>query len=92
MAMGIPVIASDWGGPSDYLDGRCGILVKPINRQIFREGLADAMLKLARNPSLRRRLGRAGRNKVIREFDWEKKVDAMVEIYRRAVFEAATRC
>lgn len=89
MAMGIPVIASDWGGPSDYLDDSCGILIKPINRQIFKDGLADAMLKLARNPALRRRLGQAGRAKVVREFDWDKKVDAMLGIYRRAVLAAA---
>lgn len=91
MAMGLPVIASDWGGPADYLDAGCGILIRPINRALFREALADAMLTLARSPALRRRLGRAGRNKVAREFDWEKKVDAMVEIYRGAVLEAAAR-
>lgn len=27
MAVGLPVIATNWGGPSDYIDATCGILV-----------------------------------------------------------------
>ena len=27
MAMGLPVISTDWGGPADYVDDSCGILV-----------------------------------------------------------------
>ncbi len=29
MALGKPVIATAWGGPLDYLDADCGILVQP---------------------------------------------------------------
>lgn len=85
MAVGIPVVATDWGGPADYLDAGCGILVQPVNREVFRDGLAEAMYRLARDPGLRRRLGEAGREKVAREFDWQKKADAMLEFYRQAV-------
>ena len=37
MAMGKPVIATHWGGPADYLDATCGILVE-FPRVAFRLG------------------------------------------------------
>lgn len=85
MAMEIPVIAAAWGGPADYLDPSCGILVEPASRESFIEGLAAALARLANNPTERRSMGRAGRLKVIREFDWEAKADRMVEIYKDAI-------
>lgn len=91
MAAGLPVIASDWGGPADYLDSSCGILVEPRDRAAFRAALAEAMRRMAADPALRRRLGQAGREKAVREFDWEAKVDAMLSIYRTAVAETACR-
>jgi glycosyltransferase involved in cell wall biosynthesis len=31
MAVGLPVIATNWGSPADYLNSRCRILVKPAS-------------------------------------------------------------
>jgi glycosyltransferase involved in cell wall biosynthesis len=84
MACGLPVIATEWGGPTDYLDATCGILVPPDSPAGFVSGLADAMSRLAADPALRSELGRAGRDRVIREFDWEIKVDRMLDVYRSA--------
>jgi glycosyltransferase involved in cell wall biosynthesis len=83
MACGLPVIATEWGGPTDYLDASCGILVPPSSRDALIGGFADAMSRLAANPTLRATLGRAGRERVVREFNWEHKVDEMLTIYRR---------
>jgi len=85
MAMGLPVIAANWGGPADNLDVTCGILIEPTNQQQFIEDLAAAMLKLALSPALRRELGQAGRQRVLQYFDWERKVDRILEIYLRAI-------
>lgn len=85
MAMGIPVIASDWGGPADYLDPSTGILVKPESRDRFIEGLSAAMVRLARFPDERLAMGSAARRKVVREFDWEVKVDRMLKLYQQVV-------
>ncbi len=82
MSMGLPVIGPDWGGPADYLDPTCGLLVSPVPRDSFAQRLADAIETLALDPTLRVRLGNAGREKVREEYDWEKKVDQMLEIYR----------
>lgn len=85
MAMGVPVIATNWGGPADYLDHSCGVLVEPTSRQAFIEGLAAGMLQLAESPELCRALGKAGRMRVIKYFDWEVKGDEIVKIYRQVM-------
>jgi glycosyltransferase involved in cell wall biosynthesis len=82
MAMEVPVIATAWGGPTDYLDPSCGILVEPSSRDAFVEDLAQALIRLATHPQDRRAMGKAGRLKVTRDFDWETKVDRMVGHYR----------
>jgi glycosyltransferase involved in cell wall biosynthesis len=82
MAMEVPVIATAWGGPVDYLDSSCGILVQPSSKDAFVDDLALALIRLATDPQNRRAMGKAGRLKVIRDFDWEGKVDRMLELYR----------
>jgi glycosyltransferase involved in cell wall biosynthesis len=85
MAMGIPVIATNWGGPTDYLDESCGILVEPSSREGFIDGLATAMVKLATHPELARQMGKAGQQKIVDCFNWEIKVDKVLEIYHKAI-------
>jgi len=85
MSLGRPVIATEWGGPADYLDGDSGILVAPTSRSALVEGFAAAMRELASSADRRLELGAGGRRRVEREFDWEIKVDRMIDIYRSAV-------
>ncbi|MGL5063395.1 MAG: glycosyltransferase family 4 protein [Microcoleus sp.] len=85
MAVGLPVIATNWGGPMDYIDATCGILVAPTSQAEFVKGLSDAMLKLAQSPELRQSMGRAGWERVREKFDWERKVDRMLEIYQETI-------
>jgi len=82
MAMGKPVIATAWGGPADYLDESCGVLIPPTSREAMVSGFAGAMRLLANDAEACARLGEAGRIRVLEQFDWEKKVDGMMEIYR----------
>ena len=88
MSLAKPVIATAWGGPLDYLDPSCGVLVAPTSRPGIIDGFATAMVDLARSGARRRQLGAAGLDKVRREFDWELKVDRMLEIYRQAAHGA----
>lgn len=85
MACALPVIATNWGGPSDYIDESCGILINPESRNNFINGFADAMTRLALDFTLRKKLGKAGRKKIEREFDWESKVNKIIEIYYQAI-------
>jgi len=85
MAMGLPVIATAWGGPLDYLDESCGILVPPNSREDLIAGFAVAIKKLAHSPALRQRLGQAGYERAKNYFDWESKVDRILEFYGQAI-------
>ncbi len=91
MAMGLPVIVANWGGPADYVDGHCGLLLATENRQQLIDDLAVAMLCLAESPELRLRLGMTGRLRVYRDYDWERKVDRMVELYDGLLAERSKR-
>jgi glycosyltransferase involved in cell wall biosynthesis len=91
MAAGKPVIATNWGGPADYLDESCGILVNPSGYAEMVDGIAAAMVLLAGNPELAARMGEAGRLRVQRQFSWQGKIDRIEEIYGDAV-DASRDC
>jgi glycosyltransferase involved in cell wall biosynthesis len=79
MACGVPVVAARCGGiPEAISDGVEGFLVAP--RQP--EELAEALLRLWRDPALRRRMGAAGREKFLTEFTLEFEHGAFMEMYR----------
>jgi glycosyltransferase involved in cell wall biosynthesis len=83
MAMGKPVITTNWGGPKDYVTEECGLLVDPTSKVAFVEGLAAAMVKLARSSPLRRAMGEAGRTRVQRDdLEWEAKADRVLEVLK----------
>jgi glycosyltransferase involved in cell wall biosynthesis len=85
MAVGLPVIATAWGGPTDYLDDSCGILVAPDSRESLIAGFAAGMRALAESSELRNRLGEAGYNRARQHFDWERKIDQILNFYELAV-------
>jgi glycosyltransferase involved in cell wall biosynthesis len=81
MATGKPVIATNWGGPADYLNASCGILVEPKGHADLIAGFAEAMQKLIDSPELAKSMGVAGRERAIRDFDWQRKIEQMLRIY-----------
>ena len=91
MAMSKPVISTAWGGPLDYLDQSCAILVKPASRQHLVDGLADAMVRLAGAPIERADKGRAGRARIEAHYDWRLKAERMVSLYRQTLAAAAVQ-
>jgi glycosyltransferase involved in cell wall biosynthesis len=85
MAAGVPAVATAWGGPADYLDASCGILVDPTSAETIRLGFVSAMRVLSSDPELCAQLGAAGRRRVEEHFDWNKKIDRMLDIFREAL-------
>ena len=85
MSLGKPVIATAWGGPLDYLDANCGVLVAPDSRDGFAQGIEAAMLRMATSPEERRRMGERALAKVRAEYAWSSKADRMVDLYALAV-------
>jgi glycosyltransferase involved in cell wall biosynthesis len=85
MATGTPAIATAWGGPAEYIDQSCGILVDPSSAESIVRGFVEAMRRLAADPKLRASLGAGGRIRVEQHYDWGKKIDRILEVYRQAV-------
>ncbi len=85
MSMAKPVIATAWGGPLDYLDDVCGVLVAPTGPDALVDGLADAMVRLAQFPDERVRMGATVWTKARRLYDWDVKVDRMIDRYRQVM-------
>jgi glycosyltransferase involved in cell wall biosynthesis len=68
MALGKPVVAFDVGGVAEMVrDEETGTLVRGRPPDV--SGLAQAMLRYARDSTLRARHGGAGRERVVRDFD-----------------------
>lgn len=82
LACGKPVIASRVGGlPEIVSDHRSGLLVAPENVA----ELAAAMETLINDPGLRTRMGRAGREDVLKIYDWQQNISVMEEIYEQTL-------
>jgi glycosyltransferase involved in cell wall biosynthesis len=78
MACAVPIVATRAGGiPEAITDGASGLLVGTQD-----EGaLAAAIVRLLKDPELRRRLGAAGRQRVADEFSIEKMVQGTLRVY-----------
>ena len=80
-AMRVPVVASNVGGlPETVRDGLTGLLVPPHDPM----ALASGVVKLLRDDALRLRMGHAGRNMVVREYDWRGVLDDWVRVLAEA--------
>lgn len=81
MASEVPVVASAVSGIPELVEnGRTGILVPPGDPA----ALADALERLAGDARLRRRLGRAARAKVRREFDLHRSARRILDLVAAA--------
>ncbi|MGH7173681.1 MAG: glycosyltransferase [Gemmataceae bacterium] len=78
MASGLPIVATRVGGnPEVVADGETGILVPPQNPP----ALAEALLRLRRQPDARVCLGAAGRRRVETQFDIRRMVAEYETLY-----------
>jgi glycosyltransferase involved in cell wall biosynthesis len=83
-AAGLPVVASDVGGlPEVVIDGETGYLVPPADAHTLSQRLAQ----LIADPSLRRRMGKAGRVLVETHYNWKDNAAQMERLYRSLVKE-----
>ena len=82
MACEKPVVTSKMGGTSDSVeDGVNGFLVPFGNSK----GLADAILTLLQDETLSRKMGRIGRERVLRDFTWDAVAGRLDSIYSELV-------
>jgi glycosyltransferase involved in cell wall biosynthesis len=80
MAWARPVIATQVGGnPEAIVDGESGLLTPPDDPPV----LADACLRVMRDPAFAARLGEAARRRVQERFTLERMVAAYEDLYQR---------
>lgn len=80
MSAGLPVVASRTGGIPELVNHeQNGFLVTPGDPV----QLADALERLALDPAARERMGRAGRETILREFDQEQCATHLVGLIQR---------
>ncbi|MGA7931964.1 MAG: glycosyltransferase [Kovacikia sp.] len=81
MAAGRPVICLDLGGPAIQVTEETGFKVPAIDPEQTIAGMAIAMTRLATEPELRSRLGRAGQQRVNELFNWSTKGQFLNQVY-----------
>ena len=80
MACELPVVATPCPGPKEVIDnGVTGVVLKDWDP----DEMAEELTKLVENPALREQYGKAGREKVLREYDWNKNVETLISIYNQ---------
>jgi glycosyltransferase involved in cell wall biosynthesis len=80
MACEKAIVATGVGGvPEAIKDGETGAIVPAKDA----EALSQTILHLLEDPSLRSRLGKAARQKIIQDFTLEKELDGNLGVYRK---------
>lgn len=81
LASGKPVVASSAGGTKEYvIENECGLIVPASNS----DALADALIKLLTDSTLRESFGRAARLRVEKFLTIEKFAQDSISVYERA--------
>jgi colanic acid/amylovoran biosynthesis glycosyltransferase len=81
MGCGLPVVMTDCGGAREGVtDGVEGFIVPLWDP----DAMAQAIIALAKDPALRARMGRAARERVVRDFTGERHVREFVDLFEEA--------
>jgi glycosyltransferase involved in cell wall biosynthesis len=82
MAMGVPVIATNVGGPAEILEDRVdGLLLPPRNAYTW----ADAIRDLLAKPDDLLEMGRHAREHALARFGVARHVDDVLDVYREVL-------
>ena len=88
MAMGLPVVSTDVSGIPELIHHNQNGLLVP---QQDVESLAKALGRLLENPELRHRLGRAGRETIVKNFVSEQSSRQLKELFSETMHTRPTR-
>jgi glycosyltransferase involved in cell wall biosynthesis len=87
MMIGLPVIATRWGGPMHLADEETAIYVDPVSEAQMVAGLAGAMTRLAREPDHAEAISRAARKKAEALYSWDAVSSSWLEAGYAGILE-----
>lgn len=82
LALGVPVICLNWGGPGLIIDSTCGFAVQPGTRDETVKRLADAMISLKRERQAESPRKEACINRAFGVFSWSCLADEIINRYQ----------
>ena len=94
MACETAVVGSRVGGiPEIVVEGETGYLVEydPEDPEAFTTGLANRIDELLNNPTLTAKMGKAGRQRVLRHFGWPAIASQTVKLYDSLLSKNSTK-
>ena len=84
LSCGVPVVISNvGGGPELVKNNETGFIVPMKNPQ----ATSDAIMKLIENAELRKKMGIAGRNFVLQNYEWNENASRMEKLYENIIEE-----
>jgi glycosyltransferase involved in cell wall biosynthesis len=81
MALGVPPIVANYGGPSELVDDDSGLRIDFSDKESLTEGFRCAISRMIKNPSDLDRLGLAGMDRVRNKFTWQRKAEQITRVY-----------
>ncbi len=91
MSRGLPVIATDWGGPADYISSESGFLVAPTSHAYMVDTFSAHIDTLASQSELRHKIGKAALLRIKQHFLWGDKVKNIINVYRGVLETESTK-
>jgi glycosyltransferase involved in cell wall biosynthesis len=82
MALGLPSIVANYGGPAELVNDKTGVRVKFSDRPSLVEGLKSGVEKFIRSPQLLETLGEEGSKEVALRFTWDAKARQIFSVYQ----------
>lgn len=82
MAAGLPAVTLLHHGQAEIATDATAIRIPPTFPEQTASALAEALVRLARDPELRRRLGEAARQRVLDHYLWPRKAEQMNLVYQ----------
>lgn len=87
LAGGLPVVCLDHNGAHDVINDQCGVKIPVTTPEQVIAGLADALVRLARDPLDRERLSRGALERS-QQYRWSSLGDDMAAVYRQVLGES----
>lgn len=85
MATSLPTVCLNHQGGGIMVDDSCGIKIKSESVDAMAHSLSQAMRRLLSDSELRVSMGKAARERVCQEYDWDVRVEKVLKGYRKVL-------